>query len=154
MSRIGKPGEFQVNKKAVSVVISVMLMTGVAVSASILVYAWSMGLIGGLQVTPRVEQGLEEVKLDAYSWPSSGASSGTLTLILRNVGSANVTVDKIYVQGVAYPIGTKNLPIQSTITLTVSTGTGSYTGGVAYTVKVATQAGGTFTFSCIYGKSG
>jgi len=144
-----------VNKKAVSVVVSVMLVTGIAVSASILVYVWSMGLIGGLQVTPTVKPGLEEVKLDTYTWPSSGPSSGILTLVIRNVGSANVIVDKVYVEGVPFnPTGTTSLTVQSTTTLTVNAGSVSYAYGIAYTVKVVTRTGGIFTFSCIYGKSG
>jgi len=144
--------ELRSNKKGVSPVIAVLLMIAIAVAAAILVYVWSMGLIGTL-TTGGGQQVREQVILDSYRWPASG----TLTLYLRNVGSAEVEVDAIYIAGNSTTIaGTKVLPVQGPaqeITVTPPGGT-SYTSGVAYTVKIVTKTGGIFSYSVIYGSSG
>ena len=145
--------ELRSNKKGVSPVIAVLLMIAIAVAAAILVYVWSMGLIGTL-TTGGGQQVREQVILDSYRWPTS---PGTLTLYLRNVGSAEVKVDAIYIAGNSTTIaGTKVLPVQGPaqeITVTPLGGT-SYTSGVAYTIKIVTKTGGIFSYSVIYGSSG
>jgi flagellin-like protein len=143
-------GKLRLNRKAVSPVIAVLLMIAIAVAAAILVYVWSMGLIGTLQ-TGGGSQTREQIELDAYSW----MASDTLVLHLRNVGASNVIVDAVYVQGAAVETGMNALltvqgPMSS---LTVDPGSViTLVDGVAYTIKVVTLTGGVFTFSCIYGR--
>jgi hypothetical protein len=139
-------------------------MTGIAIAASVLVYVWSMGFIGQLATQAPNKVALEDLRLDTYSWPTGQPS--TLTLVIRNVGAANVTVDKVYISTYIYtypaqsmsftPSGfpSNNVPVGSTTTLTVITVGTSYAYGVAYRVKVATKTGGVYTFTCVYGKSG
>jgi flagellin-like protein len=143
-----KSRKFRLNRKAVSPVIAVLLMIAIAVAASVLVYVWSMGLIGTLQ-TGGGQQVREQIELDAYAWNSTG-----LTLYLRNVGSSNVVVDAIYIEGVQKLQGATTLNVQGpAVKVTVAGATG-YTDGVAYTIKIVTKTGGVFTFSCIYGHAG
>jgi flagellin-like protein len=143
----GNDGKFRLNRKAVSPVIAVLLMIAIAVAAAILVYVWSMGLIGTLQ-TGGGQQVREQVELDAYDWKTT---AGTLNLYLRNVGSTDVSVAAVYVEGVQDWTGASVISIHSLITLGVSTGT-SLTSGAAYTIKVVTVTGAVFSFACVYGR--
>ena len=135
------------NRKAVSPVIAVLLMIAIAVAAAILVYVWSMGLIGTLQ-TGGGQQVREQVIMDAYNWKTA-----TLTLYLRNVGSQDVTIAAIYIEGAQAATMSSPITIQSLITVTGLSAVGfTPTSGAAYTIKVITITGAVFTFSCIYGK--
>jgi len=134
------------NRKAVSPVISVLLMVAVAVAAAILVYVWSMGLIGTLQ-TGGGSQTREQVELDAYSWNTTA-----LYLYLRNVGASDVVVDAVYIAGEKATVTPTNLVVLGGAVKVDVTPVGSFTVGVAYTIKVVTKSGGVFTFSCIYGR--
>ena len=137
------------NRKAVSPVISVLLMVAVAVAAAILVYVWSMGLIGTLQ-TGGGSQTREQIELDAYNWKTAD-----LILYLRNVGASDVVVDAVYVAGeVVSSAMSVTVIVQGPVVPVTLTPPGSITlaSGVAYTIKVVTKSGGVFTFSCIYGR--
>jgi len=137
------------SRKAVSPVIAVLLMIAVAVAAAILVYVWSMGLIGTLQ-TGGGSQTREQIELDAYNWKTA-----SLILYLRNVGASNVVVDAVYIAGEQATAGASTvLTVQGpVVAVTVAKpGTLTLVDGVAYTIKVITQTGGVFTFSCIYGR--
>jgi flagellin-like protein len=138
-------------KKGVSPVIAVLLMVAIAVAAAILVYVWSMGIIGTLTGSGG-GQVKEQLIMDAYNWQSNS----TMTLYMRNVGSSSVIVDAIYVGGssAASNMGSQ-LALQTTasqITVTLPP-TQNYTPGVAYTVKVITKTGGVFSFSVICGSA-
>jgi len=135
-------------KKGVSPVIAVLLMIAIAVAAAILVYVWSMGLIGTL-TGGGGQQTREQIIVDAYTWKSD-----TMTLYFRNVGQTEVVLDAIYVSGtpVASSMSTV-LSVQSpVVSVSVTTPSGSFTQGVAYTIKCVTKTGGVFTFSLTYGK--
>ena len=134
------------NRKAVSPVISVLLMVAVAVAAAILVYVWSMGLIGTLQ-TGGGSQTREQIELDAYNWTTT-----TLYLHLRNVGASDVIVDAVYIGGEKATVTPTSLVVLGGAVKVDVTPVGSFTVGVAYTIKVVTKSGGVFTFSCIYGR--
>jgi flagellin-like protein len=140
----------KVNEKGVSPVIAVLLMIAIAVAAAILVYVWSMGLIGTL-TTGGGSQTREQVIVDAYSW---NASTNAITLYARNVGSAEVILDAVYVGGdvASTNMGT-TLPVLGPVIQVDIVPTVTYTSGVAYTMKVITKTGGVFTFSLICGAS-
>ena len=146
-----KIGKFRVSKKAVSPVIATLLMIAVAVAASVIVYVWSAGLLGTLMGGGGA-QVKEQLIMEAYDW----TNTASLKLYLRNVGSTAVSVAAIYVGGSAatgpsYPI---TIAVKATSTPTLSAGMGSITSGTAYTIKVVTETGGVFSFSCIAGSSG
>lgn len=138
------------NEKGVSPVIAVLLMIAIAVAAAILVYVWSMGLIGTL-TTGGGSQTREQVIVDAYSW---NQSTNAIRLYTRNVGSSEVILDAVYVGGTmaSTDMGT-TLPVQGPVIQIDVTPTGTYTSGVAYTVKAITKTGGVFTFSLICGSA-
>ena len=148
-------GRFRVNRKAVSPVIATLLMIAIAVAAAILVYVWSMGLIGGLQ-TGGGQQVREQIMLDEYVW--GGATPGAVTGIVRNVGNAKVEIAAVYVEGHSAAFGmspSSTMDPLSTATLSI-TGFGGFTptSGVAYTLKIVTKTGGVFSYSIIFGHGG
>lgn len=140
-------GKFRLNRKAVSPVIATLLMIAIAVAAAILVYVWSMGLIGGL-TGGGGQQVKEQLMMDAYAWPTTG-----LTMYMRNVGSTDITIAAIYVQGVVASTGLSiTVPVQALSQVTVGSVSGiTLTSGVSYTLKIVTITGAVFTFACIYG---
>ena len=143
-------GKFRLNRKAVSPVIATLLMIAIAVAAAILVYVWSMGLIGGLQ-TGGGQQVREQIMLDEYVWTTESSISG----IVRNVGNAKVEIASVYVEGHNADFTASTMDPLSTTPLSI-TGISDFTptSGVAYTLKIVTRTGGVFSFSVIFGHGG
>ena len=144
-------GRFRLNRKAVSPVIATLLMIAIAVAAAILVYVWSMGLIGGLQ-TGGGQQVREQVMMDDYSW------NGTepIQAYVRNVGNAKIEIAAAYVEGRTSTITADfslNPLASGTLTITPDVAFDP-TPGVAYNLKLVTKTGGVFSFSIIYGHGG
>jgi len=145
-----KIGKFRVSKKAVSPVIATLLMIAVAVAASVIVYVWSAGLLGTL-MGGGGSQVKEQLIIEAYNWNNPAS----LVLSIRNVGSASVTIDKIYVAGssMGFSPPAASVPVGTVVSVSVTiTGIAGY--GVAYPIKVVTQTGGVFSFSAILGSTG
>ena len=144
-----KIGKFKVSKKAVSPVIATLLMIAVAVAAAVIVYVWSAGLLGTL-MGGGGSQVKEQLIIEAYNWNNPGS----LVLNIRNVGSASVTISKIYVGGTSMTFsGGPDIGVAAVVTVTVTiAGVSGY--GVAYPIKVVTQTGGVFSFSAILGSTG
>ena len=146
------------NEEAVSPVIATLLVIAIAVAAAILVYVWSMGLIGTLQ-SGGGEQVTEQIILDVYSW---NASSGIVILHLRNVGNSVVDIDKIYVEtdsgiedfdGATVGPAGGTLPIGVVDLFTCPVTSADLTSGVQYTIKVVSTSGGVFSFAAICGSA-
>jgi flagellin-like protein len=148
----------KLNRKAISPVIATLLMIAIAVAASILVYVWSMGLVGSLQGTGG-QQTREQLLIEAYD---ARATSGTVTwtLYMRNVGPTTSVIAAVYVEGipVALPddlIRTFTPGATQTFPITFESGTDPdqvpLTPGAAYTVKVVTVSGAVFSYSVIAG---
>ncbi len=80
------------NKKAISTILAALLMVVIVVVASVMVYAWSTGLLGTLLVTPHV--GNENLSMENYAF----TGTDTVTLSLRNIGTATTTLATYYVK--------------------------------------------------------
>src|SRR2546425_1409698 len=83
------------NKKGIDTILAALLMVVIVVVASVMVYAWSTGLLGSLLVTPTV--GKEALNAENYSFSNSTAA----TLYIRNTGSATVSFASYYVKDTA-----------------------------------------------------
>ncbi len=81
------------NKKGIQTILAALLMVVIVVVASVMVYAWSTGLLGSLLVTPQT--GKEALNMDTYSFPSGGTQ---VTINIRNSGTASVTLQTYYVK--------------------------------------------------------
>jgi flagellin-like protein len=143
------------NNRAVSQVIAALLLIAIAVAAAVLVYVFSIGLLGSLQGGGG-QQVKQQVILEAYNW---NATTNQLSMSVRNVGTAGVTIASVFVNGV--PITSPGwgsgcsggvLPVQNACTITVAD-PGTTTPGVAYSIKMVTADGGVFSYSAIKGQA-
>jgi flagellin-like protein len=145
-----KIGRFKVSQRAVSPVIATLLMIAIAVAASIIVYVWSIGLLGGLMGSGG-SQTKEQLIMEAYNW----VTPTSLIFTLRNVGSSPSTVASVYLGGNPLTTGASTpIAVGSSTQFTFSGVSGSYTTGAAYTLKIVSATGGVFAFSVIDGSSG
>jgi len=80
------------NKKGIDTILAALLMVVIVVVASVMVYAWSTGLLGTLLVTPQT--GKEAINLEFSGF--NGNYNATLNL--RNTGSASITLTTYYVK--------------------------------------------------------
>jgi P pilus assembly chaperone PapD len=126
-------------------------MIAIAVAASIIVYVWSIGLLGGL-MGGGGSQVKEQLIMEAYSWPTVGG----LAITVRNVGSSSVTIASSYVNGVKQTPTWLPVAVDpgATSTTTVTITGFTPTSGVAYTIKIVSSTGGVFAFTATYGSSG
>jgi flagellin-like protein len=149
--------------RGISTIIAALLLIAIAIAAGVLLYVFSIGLIGSLQGSGG-QQTKDQVIMEAYSWPIGG----TLTLNLRNTGSTSLDLTKVdfYVGGVAMatptPTMNANNPTGCTQSafgpgcgasdaLTIANLTPS--NGVAYVVKLGLNDGGVMSYSAVYGSS-
>src|SRR6266849_10941538 len=80
------------NKKGIDTILAALLMVVIVVVASVMVYAWSTGLLGALMVTPQVGK-------EAMNIENSSFSNNTLaTIYLRNTGTASISLVTYYVK--------------------------------------------------------
>jgi len=144
-----KIGNRKLNRKAISPVIATLLMIAIAVAASILVYVWSMGLVGSLQGTGG-QQTREQLIMEAYV-----ATATPFTLYIRNVGPTTSVIAAVYVEGISASFGGSiTYAPGSTGTLIVTPSSSiTLTPGAAYVVKIVTASGAVFSYSIIYGRA-
>ena len=145
------------NNRAVSAVIATLLLIAIAVAAAIIVYVFSIGLLGGLQ-TSGGQQVKQQVIMEAYNW----VTTTSLILTLRNVGPAKVQFADWFINGAAVaspggtcitggsPAGTLAVGNSCTVTLTPPS---TPSAGVAYVLKVVSVDGAVFSYSAIAGSS-
>jgi hypothetical protein len=83
------------NKKGINTILASLLMVVIVVVASVMVYAWSTGLLGTLLVHPSTGQ--ENLALEACS-PCTFASNQNVTMNIRELGTVNVTLTSYFVK--------------------------------------------------------
>src|SRR6059036_1093293 len=84
------------NKKGIDTILAALLMVVIVVVASVMVYAWSTGLLGSLLITPTA--GKEALNMDTYAFNSNNM---IVTINIRNTGSATVSLGTYYVKDTA-----------------------------------------------------
>jgi len=147
--------------RGISTIIAALLLIAIAIAAGVLLYVFSMGLIGSLQGSGG-QQTKDQLIMEAYQWP---ANYGTLTLNLRNTGSStiNIGLATYYVGGTLETGTCGTFSTGSTAAGLIPGGTcidavtiavpGSFSGGVAYVLKIGLADGGVMSYSVIAGRS-
>jgi flagellin-like protein len=148
------------SQRGVSQVIAALLLIAIAVAAAILLYVFAIGLLGNLGSSGGA-QTKEQLIMEAYNWDMT-SSNGTITLTIRNVGSAAIdgaTTD-VFVNGIsagtlgAAACSTVLTPLGGSCTASIGVPTGfTPTAGAAYPLKLVTADGGVFSYSVIAGGS-
>ena len=152
------------NKKGINTILAALLMVVIVVVASVMVYAWSTGLLGTLLVQPQT--GKEAMNMDSYSF----GNTTQVTLYVRNSGTAAITLQSYYVkdsagnqwQNTAFAGTPINPNTAASVAIGITTGNGCgsscvYTGsanafntfqsGFSYTVLVVTTRNNQFSFT-------
>jgi hypothetical protein len=146
------------NKKGIDTILAALLMVVIVVVASVMVYAWSTGLLGTLLVTPNT--GKEALQQETVFFPGTT----NMTVNIRNTGSVAASLVSYYVKdssGNQYAKTTWTGP--TVAPNAVATGvfliggscsgcalTGSaftFNSGYSYTVVVVTSRNNQFTFT-------
>ncbi|HZY93707.1 MAG TPA: hypothetical protein VFE98_02470 [Candidatus Bathyarchaeia archaeon] len=150
------------NKKGIDTILAALLMVVIVVVASVMVYAWSTGLLGTLLVTPST--GKESLQQETVFFP--GTTYMNMTVNIRNTGSVAATLVSYYVKDssgnqYAKTSGWTNAPtvppnavatgvflINTQCTGCSLTGTAfTFQSGYSYTVVVVTSRNNQFTFT-------
>jgi len=147
------------NKKGINTILAALLMVVIVVVASVMVYAWSTGLLGTLLVHPTTGQ--ENLSLEACS-PCSFGSNTNVTLNIREIGTANITLTSYFVKdssGNQYartswntlgpdlpPVIAPNQVKGIMVLIGSTSGTACYYSGTAY----CTLTGNAYTFTSGY----
>ncbi len=150
------------DKRGIDTILAALLMVVIVVVASVMVYAWSTGLLGALLVTPTV--GKEALNMENSSFASNNT---VVTVYIRNTGTASVSLVSYYVKdasGNQYSrvswtgpsiavnaLGTTNVQINTSCGSCSNSGsTFSFAAGNSYTVIVVTSRNNQFSFTVVH----
>jgi len=87
--------------KGISPVVATVIIVAIAIALAIAVALWASGLVG-------IFTRFEEVKvISAYAEVPQGGAAGafTVTLTLKNTGSADATIDNVIINGKPFKTG-------------------------------------------------
>ncbi len=148
------------NTKGIDTILAALLMVVIVVVASVMVYAWSTGLLGSLLVTPQT--GKEAINIENSAFTNSTSA----TLYLRNTGTASISLVTYYVKDNANnqysrtswtgptisPNGLATTYVNIGASCSACTNQGSpftFVAGNSYTVLVVTSRNNQFTFTIV-----
>jgi len=151
------------DKKGINTILAALLMVVIVVVASVMVYAWSTGLLGSLMVTPQT--GKEALNIESSTFNSNNMN---VSLFIRNTGTATVSFTTYYVKDAAgntytqgaytfgptiqpNAVGTANIGINTQCggSCTNSGSTYTFVSGNSYTVTFVTSRNGQFVFTVV-----
>src|SRR2546422_3972927 len=150
------------DKRGIDTILAALLMVVIVVVASVMVYAWSTGLLGALMVTPQVGKEAMNIENSAFS------NSTLATMYLRNTGTASISLVTYYVRdnnanqysktNWSVPAATGIAPnALATVTINIGAQCGctaasnnfQFVSGNSYTVIVVTSRNSQFTFTIV-----
>ena len=156
-----KIADRHLSNRAISQIISALLLIAITVTAAVLLYIFSIGLLGSLG-SGGAQELKEQVIMEGYSFPTSGP----LTVSVRNVGPSSVNIGGAdwFIAGVK---GTMSAPpsgsscVSATLTpqqscaanVALSGGYSSLISGASYALRIVTPDGGEFSYPITYGGS-
>jgi flagellin-like protein len=146
--------------RGISTIIAALLLIAIAIAAGVLLYVFSIGLIGSLQGSGG-QQVKDQVIMEAYNWQTATS----LIMQLRNTGATtvNLATADVYlagqgpVTGATYVTACTGSSTPAAVapgaacTYTVPVVAASYTAGVAYVIKLALADGGIMSYSAVEG---
>ena len=127
------------SKRALSPVVASIILIAVTVAVSIAVAAWMGALTIGFM-------GTEEIRITNAEF----ASDGTADVYVKNTGTAAVTIEEVYVNGVAAesftqdPTGAIGANDEVTVTVTPSA---DFVDGNSYQFKLVSSKGNPFVYT-------
>jgi len=147
-------------RRGISTIIAALLLIAIAISAGVLLYVFSIGLIGSLQGTGG-QQTRDQLIMEAYDWH---ITSGPIKVNLRNTDGTTINIGAAshYLGGLATTGTRSNFSSGSSSTalipggtcvdsITIPSGLGTVTAGVAYVLKIGLADGGMMSYSVVAG---
>jgi hypothetical protein len=151
-------------KRAVSEILAALLMITITVACFTVFYLYSVGLFGQLQGAQPQQSYVDRIALEFYDW----TQPATLKMEIRNVGSSNIIIKAVYIDGInvttitwgnspnTCPSG--NLPVEATCLVQLTPPGGlnlsAADDGMSYSVVFATARGGQIRLSATVGQTG
>jgi len=108
-------------RKAISPLITTLLLIAIAVAASVLTYSWVMSMVGSQSA-----QAQTQVRIDTVTWNSTAP---TFKLLIRNTGSVSATIESISIR--PNTAGSTAVTYQPTNPAAIDVGVTLNTGAVA-----------------------
>jgi len=101
-------------KRAISPVIATVIIVAVTIAIAIAVALWMSGLVGSFTQVENLQI------VSAYADGSNG--QWTITLKVKNVGTTDATIDKVFINGKPWQDMQKTIPAggEDTIEITIS----------------------------------
>lgn len=130
-------------RKGVSTFIAVLLLMALAVAAGVVIYAYTMGYLGGLGGTSLPGA----ISLDTAKCEGT---THTLTAYIRNIGKGSITIDRVYVDGSLVPTGnvTQNpVPLPEEEVASVTVVYWPFTAPSSYEIKIIAKDNTQLTFT-------
>lgn len=129
-------------RKGISTFIATLLLMVLAVAAGIVIYAYTMGYLGGFGGT----ETLGSMSLDTVSVDTDG----NVTAYLRNTGKVELQIGSVYVNGAnATDFSSTTIP-ENTVKLAwvdVNSAGITYSSGVTYSIKIICKDNTQISFS-------
>ncbi|MFB0514714.1 MAG: archaellin/type IV pilin N-terminal domain-containing protein [Candidatus Bathyarchaeia archaeon] len=127
------------SKKGISPILATLLLIVIAVAAVIVTYAWVLTF-----TTTQTTSAARMIKFDSAV---IDASTGNVTIYVRNKGTETVTIDKVYIDGRDFTsytnLTTSTLSENAVVRITTTSSSSaefSFTAGEWYKVKVTGNA--------------
>lgn len=130
-------------RRGISTFIAVLLMMVLAVSAGVVIYAYTMGYLGGLGGT----QTPGAMSLDTAT---CDGSTHKMTAYIRNIGKGSISFDNAYVNGVLVPSSNFSAspdPLTEGDVATVTITYWSFTAPLTYEIKLVAKDSAQLTFN-------
>jgi len=127
--------------RGISTFIATLLLMVLAVSAGVVIYAYTMGYLGGFGGTEQ----LGAMSVDVYS---ANSSVDTVTAYVRNIGKTTISIDVAYVDGLNCTFTASDIEEGDVGNVTITT-TGVLTleSGKTYEVKLIAADNTQLSFS-------
>jgi len=88
----------KLNRRGISPVIATIIIVAVAIAIAIAVAFWVVGIAG-------LFTRFEKLEISYIYAEKIGTDQWTITLMVRNTGSATATIDQVFLNGVPYTTG-------------------------------------------------
>ena len=131
----------RVRSRGISTFIATLLLMVLAVAAGAIIYAYTMGYLGGLGSTKTPGT----LSLDSAT---ADASTDDITAYVRNIGKGSVTIDVAYVDGNKIDLTDVTISEGSVQQITIDcSGTVDLQAGKTYEVKLVATDGTNLVFT-------
>ena len=127
------------SKKALSLIVSVLFVSLIAVFASIMIYLWVENYFATHAM--RINEQSELGQIDISNMILKSGTNDTIVLDVRNIGEVKVTLDAVYINGISAVVsGIGDILPETAITVEAKASS-AFESGTTYTIKAVCTDG-------------